>query len=104
MLPRLPPPPCSGRQSSRIKRPQATKSSPGAGLSAADGIVYSIEGDRKNAALSFGGSWSWFTGAGVAKAATPGLGVVSNALKVVDHAAPTAIWAKNKGLQSYRLE
>jgi hypothetical protein len=55
----------------------------GAGFSAADGIVYSIEGDRTNAALSFGvAGVGLFTDAGVAKAAVLGLGVASEALKV----------------------
>jgi hypothetical protein len=55
----------------------------GAGFSAADGIVYSVERDRTNAALSFGAAGvGLFTDAGVAKVAALGLGVASKALKV----------------------
>jgi hypothetical protein len=55
----------------------------GAGFSAVDGIVYSIEGDRENAVLSFGAAGvGLFTDAGVAKAAALGLGAASKAFKV----------------------
>ena len=54
----------------------------GAGFSAADGIVYSIEGDRTNAALSFGAAGvGVLTDAGVAKAAALGIGVAAKTLK-----------------------
>jgi hypothetical protein len=75
----------------------------GAGFSAADGVVYSIEGDRKNAAFSFGAAAvGLLTDAGVAKAAALGLGVASKALKVADHAAP-AILGVEKIAQGSRV-
>jgi hypothetical protein len=55
----------------------------GAGFSAADGLVYGIEGDRTNAALSFGAAGvGLFTDAGIAKVAALGLGAAAKALKV----------------------
>jgi hypothetical protein len=76
----------------------------GAGFSAADGILYGIEGDRTNATLSFGAAAvGLFTDAGVAKAAALGLGVASKALKVADHVAPTAIHGIEKIAQGSRV-
>ena len=55
----------------------------GAGVSAVDGVVYAVEGDRKNAALSFGAAGAGIlTDAGVVKVAALGLGAASKALKV----------------------
>ena len=58
----------------------------GAAFSAADGVVYAVEGDRKNAVLSFGAAGvGIFTDAGAVKVAALGLGVAtklgSDALK-----------------------
>jgi hypothetical protein len=50
----------------------------GAAFSAADGAVYAVEGDRKNAVLSFGAAGvGIFTDAGAVKMAALGLGVAT---------------------------
>ena len=55
----------------------------GAGFSAADGVLYSVEGDRTNAPISFGAAaLGLVTDAGVVKAAALGVGAAGKALKV----------------------